>query len=255
MTEGWRYGYSSYSRSHALGTNFYGVLTGTIDRPSPAFVAGLCASGTAEMCIRDPLGDLVGKGRLLVFDSWKGPEPYCSEPCPPPKHDGRLFRVDGGKAVEIASSSGELTPLAADSDRILVDEGSGMLAVLDAEGSSHTTVFAPGHAEARLQGPDLVVHQGLRVTDYDTETGMELHTWPVPADAMLEDVQGGVAVYITAMSVHLLRLADGRDAAIDPPGHGPLHAALEAPGLFYSYAVDDGELSGRVAFVPSAALP
>ena len=49
----------------------------------------------------------------------------------------------------------------------------------------------------------------------------------------------------------------GRDVAAltAVAGHGPLHAELEAPGLFYTYNVDDGSRTGRVAFVPSTALP
>jgi hypothetical protein len=62
-------------------------------------------------------------------------------------------------------------------------------------------------------------------------------------------------VYVTHKNIHLVRLSDGHDAVITPPGTGPLHAQLEAAGLFYSYAVDDGERPGRVAFVPSATLP
>jgi Tol biopolymer transport system component len=240
---------------HALGTNSYGIGLATVDRPNPAWVTGLCPSGSSQFCIRDPVGDVVGKGSLLVFDSWKGPEPYCNEPCPPPKHDSRLFRVDNGAAVQIATSTGELTPLAIDSERILVDEGPDRLAILDSAGGTLLTLAAPGHGGARLEGSDLVVQTGLMLADYDANNGALLHAWPTAADATLEDVQDGTAVYVTPTRVHLLHLADGRDVEIDPHGRGPLHAQLEPAGLFYSYAVEDGVRPGRVGFVASTALP
>jgi len=244
-----------WSFEHALGTNSYGISTATVERPNPAWVGGLCPPQTIGFCIRDPLGDVVGHGSLIAFDSWKGPEPYCNLPCPPPKRDGRLYRLDNGNAVQIAASPHELTPLSVDGEQILVDEGSGTLAVFDAMGSRTMSVDVGDHTAAKLQGRDLVVQNGLGLEDYDAETGTLLHSWPAPTDASLDDVHNGTAVYVTAAEVHLLRLADGRDLAIHPPGHGPLHAQLEGPGLFYSYNVDDGARPGRVAFVPSTALP
>ena len=244
------------SFEHALGTNAYGILLATVEHPNPSWGGGLCpATAAVQFCIRDPLGDLVGQGSLLVFDSWKGPEPYCNEPCPLPKHDGRLFRVDNGTAVQIDASSAELTPLAVDNGRILVDEGSGTLAVLDSSGATLQQITAPGFTEAAIQGADVAVHNGLSLDDYDAVTGALLRSWPIAADAILEDVQDGIAVYVTTTSVHLLRLADGRDRSITPAGQGPIHAQLEAAGLFYSYSVGDESRPGRVAFVPSTALP
>jgi Tol biopolymer transport system component len=240
---------------HAAGTNSYGISTATAARPNPTWVGGLCPPTTIGFCLRDPLGDVIGHGSLLVFDSWKGPEPYCNLPCPPPKHDGRLYRFDNGNAVEIAASPHGLTPRSVDGDRILVDEGSDTLTVFDKTGARLTSVVVPNHTAAKMQGRDLVLEENLSLTDYDADTGALLHSWPVSNDAVLEDVQDGTAVYVTATDAHLLRLADGRDVAIHPPGHDPFHAQLERAGLFYSYTVDDGVLPGRVAFVTSAALP
>src|SRR5204862_6707742 len=70
----------------------------------------------------------------------------------------------------------------------------------------------------------------------------------------LEDFQSGIAVYVVGRDVHLLRLADRSDVRIRPPGIGPVHAQLEAPGLFYSYRPAASPGRGRVAFVPMAAV-
>jgi Tol biopolymer transport system component len=244
--------------SHALGVNFYGIGLATTTHPNPVEAGGLCRPGDGPRggpCIRDPLGDVVGHGSLLVFDSWKGPQPYCILPCPPPKHDGRLYRVDGNAAVQIATSPLELTPLAVDGNRILVDAGAGTLAVLDRTGRTRLTIPAPAVTEAVMQGTDVVAHRGITLDDYDAATGALRHEWPVSADAVLADVQNGLAAFIDGSTIHLLRLADGRDAAISAPGSGPMHAQLERPGLFYAYGVDDAARPGRVAFVPWRSLP
>jgi Tol biopolymer transport system component len=244
--------------SHAMGVNFYGIGLAATTHPNPVEADGLCRPGDGPIggpCIRDPLGDTVGHGSLLVFDSWKGPEPYCLRPCPPPKHDGRLYRVDGNAAVQIATSPLELTPLAVDGNRILVDAGAGTLAVLDRTGRTRLTLPAPAATEAVLQGTDVVAHRGITLDDYDAATGALRHEWPIPADAVLEDVQSGVALFVDGSAIHFLRLADGRDAAIRSTGSGPLHSQLERAGLFYSYSVDDANRPGRVAFVPWPSLP
>jgi Tol biopolymer transport system component len=244
--------------SHAMGVNFYGIALAATTHPNPVEAGGLCRPGDGPRggpCIRDPLGDIVGHGSLLVFDSWKGPQPYCILPCPPPKHDGRLYRVDGNAAVQIATSPLELTPLAVDGNRILVDAGAGALAVLNRTGSTRVTIPAPAATEAVLQGTDVVAHRGITLDAYDAATGALRHEWPVSADAVLEDVQSGIAVLADGTVIHLLRLADGRDAAITVPGSGPVHAQLERAGLFYAYGVDDANRPGRVAFVPWKSLP
>jgi hypothetical protein len=93
------------------------------------------------------------------------------------------------------------------------------------------------------------------VADYDADTGAVLHEWPLVAgNPRLEDVQNGVAVYVSGLYVYVVRLSDGRTAALPALGGDP-HAQLEAPGLFYSYTVDDPVYPSRVQFVPFDRLP
>ena len=239
------------SFAHVFGTNFYGIQTATVDHPGPGWIAGLCANdGT---CNRDPVGDVVGWGSLLVFDSWKGPEPYCNDPCPPPKRDGRLFRIDNGAAVQIAASATELTPLAVDNGRILVDEGGGTLAILDETGAPLLTVADPGTTEASLDGHDLVAHNGAHLDVYDATSGAAVHSWPLPAaTATLAGVDNGLALYVAGDVAHLLRLTDGTDVALPALG-SDLHARLTPAGVFESYTVADARYPGRVTLVPVGA--
>jgi len=231
-----------------------GIWVATSEVPRGRYLQGVCPQ--PGVCEDAPaIGDVIGKGSLLVFDSWKRLQATCGDTCHGPKQDGRLFRIDDGTAVQIAASSGELTPLAVDNGRILADEGSGTLAILDSNGAEHLKIAVPGFTEATLQGRDLVVHTGETLADYDATSGVLVHAWHVPADAKLQDAEDGVALYVTSTDVHLLRLVDGHETIIAPSGSGPLHVQLEPAGLFYSYTVSDPERPGRVAFVPAASLP
>src|SRR5262249_46844252 len=227
----------------------YFLWAATLERPRNS-IQGFC-SGICQ----DPVGDAVGKGALLVFDTWKAAQTPCYDPCSGPKRQSRLFRIIDGTAVQIASSDGELTPLAVDGDRVLVNEGAGTLAILGSTGTELVKVTAPGMTEATLQGSALVVHAGQALFDYDSTTGALLHEWPLQADSALADVQDGTALVVTSANLELIRLSDGQEAVVTPPGERPFHAQLEPPGLFYSYSVPDSQQPARVAFIPAASLP
>src|SRR5262249_32441386 len=128
-----------------------------------------------------------------------------------------------------------------DGDRVLVNEGAGTLAILGSTGTELVKVTAPGMTEATLQGSALVVHAGQALFDYDSTTGALLHEWPLQADSALADVQDGTALVVTSANLELIRLSDGQEAVVTPPGERPFHAQLEPPGLFYSYSVPDSQ--------------
>jgi len=238
---------------HFAGRDLMDLYSVTLELPRPLSVS-FCDSGC--------LFDVEGKGGLVVFDTWTQ---SCSNPSYPspcafaPRKNDRLFRLDGRRAVQIASSPGALAPLAVDAGRILVDRQDGTLELLRSDGSSLGTVrYEPGNLRgAKLQGRDLVVLTQGTIEHHDAATGARLHEWPLAAgDARLEDVQSGVAVYVSGLYVYLVRLVDGRTVALPaPPGTGPVYAQLEASGLFYSYQADDRKYPGRVAFLPFDELP
>ncbi len=231
------------------GSNSNSAYAGTVAAPAPR---PLLQTGN------EPLGNLVGDGDLLVFDTWArnggciGSECHTGD-----KRGGRLFRFDGGSAARlITSSSGPVTPLSVDSGRVLVDRGGGLLELMSADGASLRSFQLNGAIVrgARLQGRDLVVLTTTAVEVTDAETGAFLRRWPVD-NAQLADVQDGIAVLVSGREIHLIRLADGRDAVIAAAGPGPVQAQLEPSGLFYSYRADDAKYPGRVVFVPFDLLP
>jgi hypothetical protein len=174
-------------------------VIGTRDRPALEYLTGLCTN-SPYYCIRPLIGDLKAQGSLFVFDSWEGPDFYCSQPCPPPKRNGGLWRVDGSTAVEIASSGGALTPLAVDAGRILVDHEDGTLELMSSGGSSLQTfhVDTGDFLGARAQGRDVVVLKHDTIADYDADSGALLHEWPLPpGDRQFEGLRDGVAVLVS----------------------------------------------------------
>jgi Tol biopolymer transport system component len=228
------------------------VATATTEFPAPVY---LYPSGiTGSM-----LGDLVGHDGLLVFDSWHASCTSLLSLCTlGPKTNGSLWRLDGPEAVQIASSDTGLTPRSVDAGRILVDHGDGTMDIRTADGTLvRSFSFNPALVEgARLQGDDLVVQTPTAIEVTDASTGQFVRRWLIPAsNAVLTDLQDGIAVLVAGTDIHLLRLQDGKDAVIHTPSSGPVLAQLESPGLYYSYTTDDPKYPGRVSFVPNDQLP
>lgn len=237
------------------GTDSFGLLTATPAARAPVQASGICDTPSIRPHPCNlPLLDLEGEGSLLAFDSSDKACRYYRD-CPTaPRRNGTLWRLDGAQAVEIGSSEEELTVLAVDDGRILVDEGGAALVVRDASGTAlRTFSFPDGFRGGALEGSDLVVQTASAVEHYDVDTGALLHAWPVAADARLENVQSGTAAYVAGTEVHLLRLADGAENTIEAAA-GPVHARIEAPGLFYSSTASDTEYPGRLTFVPLSEL-
>ena len=236
---------------HFAGRDLMDLVATTPQTPRPMPVS-FCDSGC--------LFDVEGKDGLVVFDMWTQScaTPSYPSPCAlAPRKNDKLFRLDGTRAVQIGSSPGALAPLAVDAGRILVDHQDGTLKLLGSDGSSLGIVrYEPGNLRgAKLQGRDVVVLTQGTIEHYDAGTGERLHEWPLAAgDARLEDVQSGIAVYVSGDYVYLVRLSDGATVALPSRGAKPL-AQLEEPGLFYAYRTEDASYPGRVAFIPFDELP
>jgi Tol biopolymer transport system component len=255
---GTRVGFAEFNRC-GMRSHCYTLTTATLEQPAPAYAGGLCPSYEPYYCHRLPLADVRGDGSLIAFDSWSGVEAVCDRPpCDTGKHDGELWTVRHGaeSATRIASSAGELTVLGVDDERILVREGDAIVSVFSGGGSRMRSVTVPNLRGAKLQGPDLAALTSEGVQHYDASTGELRHNWPIASAAAAElvDLHAGIALYLVGTTVHMLRLADGRQAAIAAPGPAPVRAQLDDSGLFYSFGIGQGPHQGRVVFVPFAEL-
>src|SRR5262249_34340186 len=147
-----------------------------------------------------------------------------------------IERVDPGgcPCSAISSTPGPYTPLDVDQNRIVVS-GTNETRVLTSDGAVLLSEPVPT-AAAQLSGSELVIAAGTHLQVYDTRTGGLVAMWPMPASpvghdcdfygdpscnygspqshVMLEDLAHGLAAYIYAGQVHLLRLSDGADRTV-----------------------------------------
>jgi hypothetical protein len=207
-------------------------------------------------------GTAVGAGSLLVMSSWS-------------LRSGDGTRVVDRQTIErvgptgcpgtaISTSPGPYAPLDVDAGRIVVS-GSNETRILAGDGTTLLSLAVPTLA-AQLDASQLVLATGNELRVYDAQTGALDHSWPLGEGPVghdcdlfgdpncdnghptppitLEDVSHGLAAYIDAGRVHLLRLSDGTDAVV---GDGTL-ARFTADGLAYA----DG---ARVRLSPYNELP
>jgi hypothetical protein len=253
------------------------LRAGTLARPRPATVASASFGlGDGEGTY---LGNLLGDGSLLVFNGWDATGVESAAVLRLVPAGGQCPDGDLGSArrcATVRSAAGEA--VAVDTGRIVLRDATGTLQVVRPNGTLVRSVAAPQIRAAKLQGDDLVVlvpaaPRRFRLDVFSLLTGAKTQSWPLAGPAAsagdgrcgdpegcrtpalrLEDVQNGLAVYELGRSIHLLRLSDGRDVVFRTPAEGPVHAQLEAPGLFYSYRLSSSTMPGRVAFVPFATL-
>jgi hypothetical protein len=175
-------------------------------------------------------------------------------------NDGaRLVRVGGGRERCQEKSQGtsicstvrrgdHAAPVEAVSGQLIAIREPSEIAVVDVRGGV-ARMFPLTVSAARLDGEHLVVARGNSIERYAVRTGELEASQPIPSGYKLADVDGGIAVLRRPAAVKLVRFDNGRSLTIER--RGPMFAELEAPGLYYSYAVGK---SGRVVFLPRAEL-
>jgi hypothetical protein len=257
----------------------------TLAQPRPATVASAAFGLDAEQGTY--IGRLAGDGALLAFDWWSLCRP-CADVNPTGPR-GSVWRIvpagsacpDGGlgsrrRCALVQAALGRLRLLAVGGGLVALKAADGSLVVTSAAGAVRSAVpFAPGQLRAaRIDGDGktivaLVSSGGRNTLSVLTPAGTVRRTIPLRATKTagddpcgdpegcsvpalrLEDLHAGVAVYVLGRDLHLVDVTTGRDRKIRVPGGGPVHAQLEAPGLFYSYQPASSRNRGRVAFVPT----
>jgi hypothetical protein len=217
------------------------------------------------------IGRVAGDGSLLAFDWWMQCGPCALvNPVAPRSSIWRIVTAgsrcpeSGGlgtlpRCRPVEAAPGSLRLLAVGGGLVAMGSGDDFVEVRRADGTPLYSGFFPGTVRAaRLDGGALLVHtrSGTQNSLWSVNTqisdGRRSGPWTLPSAKSLrvEDFQSGIAVYVVGRDVHLLRLADKHDQRIRAPGTGPVHAQLEAPGLFYSYRPPASPGRGRVAFLP-----
>jgi Tol biopolymer transport system component len=220
----------------------FALRSATLADPVPRGVSvGEVYGGSCES--RD-IDHLRGDGDLLVFND-------------EPSHATWLVQIGAGvnKCGELVCTTlrkgRQASPVDSVSGTLIATRTHAAVSVLDNHGVLVRSFrFTPADVyAARLDGGRLVVARSYTIESYLVATGAQEYSRPIPPGYELTDVDDGIAVLRRTDSVILVRLGDGASLRLTP-GQGPVLADLEAPGLYYSYATEDG--GGRVAFLPRA---
>lgn len=251
------------------------LMVGLPGKAKPAYADyqenGNGASGLPQ---GDYLGNVHADGDLLAYNTWHvcnllppGFEDDLAEPCTgtqPPVTEPRygldkqkLLRLDGTKSKAVKAGADTYAVVAVDAGRIAAQAASGKVTLFTDAGAVLKKIAVPAgtFAGTALQGNQLVTLRNGSIEVYDTGTGALAKTIPLPAGkAVLRDVDGGLAVYVKGLEVHVVRLSDGKDVLVTVPGSAPVDAQIEPQGLYYSYTTPKSTAKGRVAFLPLAEL-
>ena len=205
------------------------LWTATLREPRARKLATAEAGAASDLSGRY-LGHLHGDGMLLAYNRWTYCEQFSDQPgCGPgaPRLRESLYRIDGGGKAALVPvvANAALTwvdggRLATGFDPIQLFDRSGRLLQTVTTGPQDRHGLALGGRQLAL------VNHGETLEVYDTRTGSPAQTWPVvsyaASAARLVDLQDGIALYLVARQVHVLRIADGRDRTLAvSPGHIP----------------------------------
>jgi len=218
-------------------------------------------SGNLGATPDDGAGTALGSGSLLVMSSWKRHYDPASGTHPIDQQSIQRVEPGGCPCPAISGTPGLYMPLDVDQGRIVVS-GTNETRLLAGDGTVLLSVSVPTLA-AQLSGSQLVIAAGQQLRVYDAGTGDLTASWPLPASLVghdcdsyadpsctygtqvtLEDVAHGLAAYVHAGQIHLLRLSDGADRAVSS---GTL-ARFTNNGLVYA----DG---ARIWSTPYGRLP
>lgn len=237
---------------YQFGNHAYceGPFTATLANPKPLNL-NVCDGMTQDIYY-----DFAGSGSLLVTRRYT----QCDADCAPDYNDTyqadvALFQVTG-TLTSIGPLKRNTELLGVDAGRLLLALGNTLEVVTPNHGKAALFITLPGaFGTAFLSGSDILVSIGGNAEVYDATTGKPGIQRTLPAGSKLTGFAQGIAVYTNHGSIHVLRLADGRDRAVGAVVPGLVAAKLSPSGLFYAYNIPKaGPKPGRVAFVSASAL-
>jgi hypothetical protein len=158
-------------------------------------------------------------------------------------------RLVGGKLRPLLTPVDFRTFLDARNWRVAVVEPKHVLVVYDTAGKRLWSAAGVSAGAGWIAGNNVVVQQGSSVRTYSATGSGPARS--LAKGARVTDVAGGIAVYITGSTVHLLRLSDGRDRKLVTV-RGLSDAQITPAGVFYG--VTTKQYDAVVTFVPLAEV-
>lgn len=209
----------------------------------------------------DPAGDYLGRvhadGTLAAFNTWRvcpGIIGTLPPICPPRTTTQQtLWRVTPVSKQAVRRNADTAYVAAVDAGRIAVQHANGSVTLFSASGAPLAQIGIPigRFAGLALSGKQLAVIRDGSLEVYSTATGALTKRIALPATPAptLRDLDAGLAVYTAGRTVHVVRVATGRNRAWSTPT-AAVDAQLEKAGLWYAYNRASGSALGRVLFVP-----
>jgi hypothetical protein len=234
--------------NHAYCT---GPYTASVTNPKPANSVK-CPEAPDN---QDLYWEYKGDGNLLVARSYT----LCEANCAPDfsrtyDADVTIWSVGAGGLTKLLTPKDDTKLLDADAGRILLWDPTKKLLVLNAAGKQVASL-AVNSKVAWLSGPGRVSVPGVAkggveaLFTYDLATGALVETCTLAPGATMQDVENGLAVYITPGKVHLLTIATNADRVVARQQR-LAYADLEPGGVFYAYNVPGGgSKPGRVTYL------
>jgi hypothetical protein len=222
------------------------LYTASVPKPRERLVANVLRTGDVDGTLAGGwLGGLVGGGDRIAVDEFAtSPSGTITK--------AALRRLDG-QLTTIAAGSGTLRAQSLDLHRIAVLRADQKVALYDTETGRLQRVFAPSSArEIALRKDYLLVLTRTRTIEiFNARTGAPVRALRVAAGAAKLDSPTGLAAYAAGRTVHVLRLADGKDAVLATAPRSIAALQVEAPGVAYAYNTVRGTRDvGNLAFVP-----
>jgi hypothetical protein len=228
--------------------SFDDLYTATLPSPKERMVASALRVGNVDGTLKGSwLGGLVGSGDRIALNQFTTDSTGTVATAALQRLDVGLRTIAAGKTTLRASSL--------DQHRIAVLRSDQKVALYDSETGHQLLTVAPSSARevALFRDYVVVLTRNRTVEIFNSRTGAPVRTLPVTAGASKLDVRSGLAVYSVGRTVHVLRLSDGKDAALVIAPRAIQGLEIEAPGIAYSYNTVKGISDvGNVAFVPTA---
>jgi hypothetical protein len=224
------------------------LFTATLPGPKEKRLAQAIRTGdVGGKLVGGWIGGLVGDGDLLAVATWRTDQSGAVA-------SAALRRIGPAKLTALATGLPVIRPASAGGGRIAVARVDGTVALYAADGTVLRTIVPSSVKEVALQGGDLAVLTNTGTVElYSASTGYRRATWPVAGGAARLDIAFGIAVYAVDRTVHVLRLADGKDVSLPPAPRAIAGLEIEAPGIVYAYNTVKGIREvGNLAFVPTA---
>jgi hypothetical protein len=212
------------------------LFTSSLTSPKEHQVATAMRSGTfcpgrsSGSCAGPWLGGLVGSGNLIALNRWTTDALGAVS-------TGQLDVLNGTKLKQVATGADTVQAASADNGRILVLRSDGTVGMYWQAGGLLRTVTPSSASSVALNKHALVVLTKTRMLeDYYAPSGglgsrCPVHGTGTPRNL---DVQGTIAVYTVADSVHAQELGCGKDRVIGRLNTRIAFAHIDNAGVVYA---------------------